>query len=101
MFPARDEVIAYLDGFARERRIVVRTGTRVERIDPSDDGWGVLTPTGTITSRDVIVATGYASEPFVPSWPGRAEGHVPLLHAVPPGASRAVTVTSDAATRAL
>ena len=46
MFPSRDEVVSYLEGYATRNRIDVRLGTRLERIDRHDGGWILRTSAG-------------------------------------------------------
>ncbi|HET8758461.1 MAG TPA: NAD(P)/FAD-dependent oxidoreductase [Solirubrobacteraceae bacterium] len=81
MFPTRDEFVAYLGEFAARRRLDVRTGVDVMRLDRRGDRWHVATSAGEVGAAHVIVATGYAREPRLPPWwaPDRYRGR--LLHA--------------------
>jgi cation diffusion facilitator CzcD-associated flavoprotein CzcO len=81
IFPARDEVVGYLEGYARENALDVRLRTRVERIDSNGAGWTVRTSAGDIDAEHVIVAAGYDHSPFIPDWPGRERFEGQLLHA--------------------
>jgi putative flavoprotein involved in K+ transport len=82
VFPPRDEVVRYLEDYASSRALDVRLNTSVERIDRDGDWWWRLrTSTGDVTARHVIVATGYAHTPHIPSWVGREEYSGRLLHA--------------------
>jgi cation diffusion facilitator CzcD-associated flavoprotein CzcO len=81
MFPARDEVVRYLEDYARENRIDVRFSTRLERIDRDGEGWQLRTSTGDVYADQVIVAAGYTHSPWVPDWPGRDGFQGRLLHA--------------------
>jgi putative flavoprotein involved in K+ transport len=67
---ARDDVIAYLQDYARAERLDVRTGAPVGRIDPDGDGWLLALPDGPLRADTVIVATGYNGAPWIPDWPG-------------------------------
>jgi cation diffusion facilitator CzcD-associated flavoprotein CzcO len=80
-FPSRDEVVAYLEGYARDNALDVRLNTRVDRIDPHGAGWVVRTSGGDFPAEHVIVAAGYEHTPFVPDWPGRDRFRGSLLHA--------------------
>jgi cation diffusion facilitator CzcD-associated flavoprotein CzcO len=80
MFPSRDDVVSYLEGYARRNRIEVRLGTRLERIDRGPDGWSLLTSTGEMLADHVIVAAGYEHTGFVPAWPGRNRFEKRLIH---------------------
>ncbi|HEY2074055.1 MAG TPA: NAD(P)/FAD-dependent oxidoreductase, partial [Gaiellaceae bacterium] len=62
----RDDLLEYFKEYADD--IDVRTGVRVNRIDP---GWQLDTSGGPIEAETVIVATGYNGAPFIPDWPGR------------------------------
>jgi cation diffusion facilitator CzcD-associated flavoprotein CzcO len=80
MFPSRDEMVGYLEGYAARNRIDVRLGTRLERIDRDGGVWVLRTSTGDVRAEQVIVASGYEHTPFVPDWPGRDRFQGRLLH---------------------
>jgi cation diffusion facilitator CzcD-associated flavoprotein CzcO len=71
MFPSRDQLVEHLDHHAHEDGIDLQLGTNVERIERSNGGWALRTSAGEVRVPQVIVATGYESEPVVPDWPGR------------------------------
>ena len=73
----RDDLLEYFRDYAESQRIEVRTGVRVERIDP---GWQLSTSAGPIEAKTVIVATGYNGAPFIPDWPGRDAFAGELIH---------------------
>jgi cation diffusion facilitator CzcD-associated flavoprotein CzcO len=81
IFPSRDEVVAYLEGYARANALDVRLNTHVDRIDAQGAGWVVRTSNGDIPAEQVVVAAGYEHTPYVPDWPGRERFDGPLLHA--------------------
>jgi NADPH-dependent 2,4-dienoyl-CoA reductase/sulfur reductase-like enzyme len=81
MFPSRDEMVGYLEGYAERNRLDIRLGTRVERIDRDDDGWVLRTSAGDVRGDQVVVAAGYAHTPFIPEWPGRDRFRGTLIHA--------------------
>ena len=70
VFPTRDEVVSYLEGYARDNALDVRLRTPVDRIDPDGAGWAVRTSAGDFHAQHVVVAAGYEHTPFVPAWPG-------------------------------
>jgi cation diffusion facilitator CzcD-associated flavoprotein CzcO len=80
MFPSRDEVVSYLEGYARRNRIHVRLGTRLERIDRNGEGWVLRTSTGDMLADHVIMAAGYEHTGFIPDWPGRDRFEKRLIH---------------------
>src|SRR4051794_23151160 len=73
----RDDLIAYFEEYAASQGIEVRTGVRVDRIDP---GWELATSAGHMRAETVIVATGYNGAPFIPDWPGRDAFAGELIH---------------------
>ena len=81
IFPSRDEVVAYLEGYARDNALDVRLNTHVDRIDPQGQGWVVRTSEGDVPAEQVVVAAGYEHSPYVPEWPGRERYEGELLHA--------------------
>ena len=77
----RDDLIAYFAEYVEAEELDVRTGVRVERLDPDDEGgWLLRTSAGELHAETVIVATGYNGAPFVPDWPGRDGFTGRLLH---------------------
>jgi putative flavoprotein involved in K+ transport len=80
LFPSRDGFIAYLEQYVQRQGIDVRLGTRVQRIDRGDGAWALRTSAGDMRADQVIVATGYAHEPFVPAWSGRDRFTGRLVH---------------------
>ena len=79
-FPTRDQVIEHLEDGAREDGMELLLGSSVERIEPRNGGWSLETSTGLVSSRQVVVATGYEHSPLIPDWPGRESFAGELLH---------------------
>jgi putative flavoprotein involved in K+ transport len=77
---ARDDLLEYFRRYADAERLDVRTGTRVERIEPDGDAWRLETSRGPLRAGTVVVATGYNGTPFVPDWPGRESFAGELVH---------------------
>jgi cation diffusion facilitator CzcD-associated flavoprotein CzcO len=80
MFPSRDQVVEYLDDYARHHQLEIRFGTHVERIDKDGDGWLVTTSSGDVQAADVVVAAGYEHTFQIPRWPGRETFEGRLIH---------------------
>jgi cation diffusion facilitator CzcD-associated flavoprotein CzcO len=80
IFPSRDQVVGYLEGYAARNGVQVRLGTRLERIDRDGDGWVLRTSTGDLVAGQVIVAAGYEHTPILPDWPGRDRFEKQLIH---------------------
>lgn len=80
-YPAREDVVTYLVGYASQFGIRPRFGEQVQRVARDErGGWEVTTGTTAYRSRSVVVATGYAHTPHLPDWPGREEYTGELLH---------------------
>jgi len=80
-WPTRDQVIEYLEDYAREERLQIEFETEARRITRTNGGWTVETSAGALTAPAVVVAVGYDHEPFVPDWPGKQGFTGELLHA--------------------
>jgi lysine/ornithine N-monooxygenase len=80
MFPTRDQMIEHLERHAYEDGIELKLGTQVNRIDGDNGGWAVDTSAGELGSSQVVVATGYEQDPFIPDWNGRDGFGGRLLH---------------------
>jgi cation diffusion facilitator CzcD-associated flavoprotein CzcO len=80
LFPSRDEVVRYLEGYAASHELDVRFATEVERIDPVGGAWALKTSSGTVGATQIVVAAGYEHTPIVPAWPGRDRFAGTLLH---------------------
>lgn len=80
-YPTRDEVVAYLAGYAARLDADIRTGHRVERVETAGDGFEIATAGGEVlTAPAVIAATGGFSRPHRPALPGLAEFGGTVLH---------------------
>ncbi len=69
-WPSRDQVAAYLRGYAAFHRLEVRSGVEVSSVDRSDEGWTATTSDGELGAGRVVVAAGYNNVAFMPDWPG-------------------------------
>jgi putative flavoprotein involved in K+ transport len=78
---ARDDLIEYLEAYARQFGIHPEFGVQATRVDPdSAGGWQVHTTAGTWYGNVVVVATGYTRTPYLPDWPGRETFAGPVVH---------------------
>ena len=59
---------AYLREYAEQHHLQVRTGTSVLRVRRGAEGWIVETNQGRLTADVLVVATGNAAVPIMPSW---------------------------------
>ena len=67
---------AYLRDYAEQHHLVVRTGTSVLRVHREAKAWIIETDKGRFTADVLVVATGNAAVPIVPSWSGGFTGAV-------------------------
>jgi putative flavoprotein involved in K+ transport len=94
-WPARDDVIEYLEEYARRHRVHIQFGTelsRVERVDGTTggslegsggagvSGWLLNTSSGEIATPFVVLATSHDADPKLPDWPGREGFTGELIH---------------------
>lgn len=80
-YPTRDEVVAYLRGYAAHFRLPVLTRTRVQAVERTGKQFLVTTARGDrFQARTVIAATGFASHPAMPTLPGQERFGGRLLH---------------------
>jgi putative flavoprotein involved in K+ transport len=81
-YPARDEVIAYLERYAETFELPVELNGEVKKLDRGDDGRFRLELDGrTIAADEVVVATGPFQTPYVPRVAERLGDHVFQTHA--------------------
>jgi putative flavoprotein involved in K+ transport len=59
-------VIDFVERFAKVSRAPVRTGVNVTSVRPAGDGYQVLTNSGEISCRAVVIASGAFNRPSVP-----------------------------------
>lgn len=79
-YPSREQVIAYLEAYAREFSLAPRFNEEVNRVRREGDVWRVETSKGIHHVKRVVVATGLTREPYIPDWPGLARFEGPVLH---------------------
>ncbi len=91
-FMGKDEIVHYVESYARRFELPVREGVRVNAVKPGPGAFELETSAGSLTAEQVVVATGGYHRPRVPGY--AAELPVKQLHsseyrsaaALPPGA---------------
>jgi putative flavoprotein involved in K+ transport len=78
---SRDDMVRYLADYAAHHGIEPRFGTTVRRLDRDGNGWTAETADGKLRARQVVLASGYNSDPVLPTWPGAESFDGELLHA--------------------
>lgn len=79
-YPSREQVVTYLEGYARHFQLEPALGEAVGRIAREGDRWAVTTSKRQVTSNHVVVATGYTRVPVRPTWPGLDAFKGQVLH---------------------
>lgn len=70
-YPARDEVVLYLEDYAARFRLPIRQNTRVTQVQQSGHGFELWSADGQhFRAKALIVASGAFSRPYIPAIPG-------------------------------
>ncbi|MEU4604470.1 NAD(P)-binding domain-containing protein [Kribbella sp. NPDC023972] len=79
-FPSKDEMVAYLEGYAERFGLPIRLGTRVDGLFREGDTYRVTAGTESFEADNVILATGIHRVPKIPSFAGRLSPDLVQLH---------------------
>jgi putative flavoprotein involved in K+ transport len=79
-WPTRDDMVEYLDEYARRMELEIRFGIEVRQLDRAAGLWSLETSDGELAATDVVIATGHDTHPVFPDWPGRDEFSGKLIH---------------------
>ncbi|GAA4017764.1 NAD(P)/FAD-dependent oxidoreductase [Deinococcus rubellus] len=80
-YPSRDQVVVYLETYARRLRLSPQFGTEVRRVVREEGGvWRVQTNRGEYRARHLVLATGNAATPVMPEWPGLEQFVGTVMH---------------------
>lgn len=79
-YPSRDQVIRYLEAYARQFQLEPRFGQTVMAARRAGNVWQVRTQDASYRAPSLVIATGYNREPHLPTWPGQASFRGALLH---------------------
>ena len=66
-YPGRDEVIAYLEQYARTFDLPIELNSRVQRLSRENGAFALDVDGRTVTAEHVVVATGPFQTPYVPA----------------------------------
>jgi cation diffusion facilitator CzcD-associated flavoprotein CzcO len=80
LYPSRLQVLEYLENYASRFSIEPVFGTAVTSLRRKEGQWCADTAGGVVTAPLAIVATGLASAPYRPSWPGMETYKGSLTH---------------------
>lgn len=79
-FPTKDEMADYLAAYAERFDLPIRGAVRVERLERTPEGYGVVTTAGVVTADRVVLATGTHPSPRTPSFAGELDPTTRQLH---------------------
>ena len=79
-YPARDQVVQYLEDYRERFSLQPHFGETVHRIERDDETWETTTSKESWRSTNVVIATGRARVPVRPTWPGMDQYRGDLLH---------------------
>jgi putative flavoprotein involved in K+ transport len=78
-FMGMAETVGFITGYALATEAPVMTQTTVERVEPADDGYTVITNQGVWRCRSVVMANGAFSIPKVPKVSLAAPNHIQTI----------------------
>lgn len=79
-YPHRDEVVAYLQSYARHFDLPVRLNERVVELRAAPDGYEVETTAGVHRAVQVVIATGPFQRPALPPLASRLDPRIVQIH---------------------
>lgn len=80
-FMVRDEIVAYLDGFAKSFSPPVRSGVSVEGLAVrAEGGFALRTSAGALTADRVVIATGGYHDPILPPYASALDSKILQVH---------------------
>jgi putative flavoprotein involved in K+ transport len=79
-YPTKDETADYLEAYAREFELPVRTGVKVDTLSRAGDRFEVSGGEHTLLAESVVVATGAFNTPRVPTFARELNESIVQLH---------------------
>lgn len=79
-YPSRDQVVAYLEDYAKAFEISPRFGQKVVAVEQDGAGWITRTEDASYRSQYVVVASGYANHAYMPTFPNMEQFKGNILH---------------------
>jgi indole-3-pyruvate monooxygenase len=79
-YPSRDQVIEYLESYARVFKLEPRFNEEVIAASCRSGRWEVQTGATTYCAPHLVVVTGLNREPLVPRWPAQESYGRPMVH---------------------
>jgi putative flavoprotein involved in K+ transport len=79
-FPTKDEMGDYLEAYAKNLGLPVRTGMRVDGVSKEGDRYVVTSGGKRIEADNVVVATGACQDPWIPAFASHLDPSIMQLH---------------------
>ncbi len=79
-YPTKDETADYMEAYAREFRLQVTTGVKVERLSSIGDRFQVVTSEESLLAENVVVTTGAYHHPRIPKFAQDIDDRIVRLH---------------------
>jgi indole-3-pyruvate monooxygenase len=79
-YPSRMQVIDYLEAYTRQFQLEPRLGQQVIQARFVNGVWEVQTQDTRYVALNLVIATGYNRQPYLPGWTGQASFSGNLLH---------------------
>jgi putative flavoprotein involved in K+ transport len=79
-YPTKDETADYMEAYAREFGLPVRTGVRIDRLSKIGDLFEVICGADSLLAEDVVVATGGYHHPRIPPFAPDLDESIVQLH---------------------
>lgn len=77
---SRDQLVAYLESYAAHFQLQPHFGQRVVAVQHQFGQWETRTQDSYYRSTNLVIATGYAREPYIPAWKGQESFRGFLIH---------------------
>jgi indole-3-pyruvate monooxygenase len=79
-YPSRLQMISYLEAYSRQFHLEPRLGQQVVSARQAEGVWEVQTQDTRYRASNLVIATGYNREPWLPTWPGQDSFQGTILH---------------------
>lgn len=79
-YPSRDQVVAYLEGYAARFGLTPSFGQEVVSAARHGGAWHVHTSSAQFSAPNLVIATGLARQPVMPDWAGLEDFRGTVMH---------------------
>lgn len=79
-FPTKDEAADYLEGYANRFNLPFQHNIQVKSLSSADQRYRILTSAGSLSARNVIVATGAYQKPYTPTIARELDSAILQMH---------------------